>query len=275
MSNSEDPWKKWEKFLREAASLARQHVLSCLRSDPECMDVVGIGAGGDQTKRFDQVAEQTIIDFLKDCVSFTLISEEVGEQRIGTSPEGYAILDPIDGSTNLSHNLPFACISAAFGTEPELEAIKVGVVLELHSGVCFHAIQGRGAYRDGERICPAEIKPLEKCLVGVDDEFPPQLVASKPRAARRLGSTRHLGSNALELCYVAAGALDAFVDLRGTFRGVDLAAAQLVLKEAGAVLIDQQEKPLTGECSNEATYSLIAASNLLLAQELLQLIEKQ
>lgn len=239
------------------------------------MNVVGIGAGGDETRLFDQVAEQTIINYLEDHASFILISEEVGEQQIGTKPEGYVVLDPVDGSTNLSHGLPFACISAAFGTEPELEAIKVAVVLEVHSGTCFHAIQGRGAYRDEEKIRPAEIKPLESCLIGVDDEFPPRLVTSKPRTERRLGSTRHLGSNALELCFVAAGTIDAFIDLRGTFRGVDLAASQLILKEAGAVLIDQQEKPLTGECSNEATYSLLAASNLQLAQELLLLIEEK
>jgi myo-inositol-1(or 4)-monophosphatase len=263
----------WEKSLRDATSLARERVLSCLQNEPGCMEITGVGAGGDETKRFDQVAEQAIIDSLKNQLSFTLISEEAGEQQIGTSPGGYVILDPIDGSTNLSHNLPFACISAAFCNKPELESTKVAVVLEVYSGACFHAIQGRGAYCDESRIRPAETKPLEKCLIGVDDEFPPKLVASKQQSARRLGSTRHLGSNALELCYVAAGKIDAFIDLRGTFRGVDLAASQLILKEAGAVLIDQKEKPITGKCTNEAKYSFLAASSLRLARELLKLIE--
>ncbi len=275
MLNSDNAWREWNHLLREAASLARLRVLRCLRSEPECMEIVGVGAGGDETKRFDRVAEQTIVDFLKERVSFTVISEEVGTQQIGVKPEGYVILDPIDGSTNISHGLPFACISAAFGTEPELEAIKAAVVLEVYSGVCFNAVQGKGAFRDEESIHPAEVKPLEECLIGVDDEYPPQIIARKQLATRRIGSTRHLGSNALELCYVAAGLLDAFIDLRGSFRGVDLAAAQLILKEAGAVLVDRQKKPILGRCSNEAKYSLIAASNLELARELLLLIEEK
>jgi len=73
------------------------------------------------------------------------------------------------------------------------------------------------------------------------------------------------------LCYVADGTFDAFVDLRNAFRGTDLAAAWLVLREAGAVLLNTAGEPLTGRCTNQEKYSFVAASNLQLGRELLGL----
>ncbi|MFX1473960.1 MAG: inositol monophosphatase family protein [Promethearchaeota archaeon] len=264
----------WEQHLLEATLLAKQRVLSCLQEEPGYKEVVGVGAGGDETKRFDQVAEQTIAEYLQDYVDFTLISEEAGVQQHGSNPEGYVILDPIDGSTNVSRGLPIACISAAYGPEPRFDMINVAVVREVFSERCFHAIRGKGAFSNHVAIRPAEPRPLERSFIGVDDEFPPKLVSNSSLASkgRRLGSTRHLGSNALELCYVANGAFDAFVDLRGTFRGTDLSAASLILNEAGAVLVNPQGQPVTGRCTNEDRYSYVAARDLKLAQELLRLV---
>lgn len=266
---------KWKQYLLEATSLAKQRVLSCLQEEPGSKEVVGIGAGGDETKRFDQVAEQTITEYLQDFVDFTLISEEAGVQQYGSSPEGYVILDPIDGSTNVSRGLPICCISAAYGPEPRFEMIDAAIVREVFSERCFHAVRGKGAFCNEVAIRPAEPRSLERCFIGVDDEFPPRIISnpSLPTKGRRLGSTRHLGSNALELCYVANGIFDAFVDLRGTFRGTDLAAASLILNEAGAVLVDQKLAPIAGECNNTSTYSYIAARDLQLARELLSLIK--
>jgi myo-inositol-1(or 4)-monophosphatase len=268
---------KWEQYLLEATSLAKQRVLSCLQADSGSKEVVGIGAGGDETKRFDQIAEQTIAEYLHKFTEFTLISEEAGVQQYGSNPEGYIILDPIDGSTNVSRGLSICCISAAFGTKPRFDMIRAAVVREVFAERCFHAIRGKGAYCNQVAIHPAEPRPLERSFIGVDDEFPPKLTANPQGTpeGKRLGSTRHLGSNALELCYVANGILDAFVDLRGSFRGTDLAAASLILNEAGAVLVDQKLAPIAGECNNTSTYSYIAARDTQLAKELLRLIQQK
>jgi myo-inositol-1(or 4)-monophosphatase len=80
-----------------------------------------------------------------------------------------------------------------------------------------------------------------------------------------------LGANALELCYVADGSLDGFIDLRGIFRGTDLAAAALILREAGAVLIDRHGKNVVGKCTNDEHYDYIAARDIDFAQTLITL----
>ena len=271
MSDSSNSWRlEWLRILRNAAAFARLQVFSCLQ-DRECYSSVGKGAGGDLTRKFDLVAEQAMIEYLTRFKEFTLVSEEAGVQQFGSAPSGYVVMDPIDGSTNLSHNLFLSCISIAYCTDLTFKDVEAAVVLELRSGRCYFAIQGGGAYCNKDRITPAKPKPLEKSLIGIDTEFPPSKLTSQKTLAQRIHYTRHLGTNALELCYVADGTFDGFIDLRGVFRGTDLAAASLILREAGAVLIDDTGRNLEGKCSNNETYALVAAYNLQFAQLLLQL----
>jgi fructose-1,6-bisphosphatase/inositol monophosphatase family enzyme len=114
---------------------------------------------------------------------------------------------------------------------------------------------------------------LTSSLVGVDDRFPS--LYSIPEKTdldnAKIQFIRHFGANALELCFVADGSLDGFVDLRGVFRGTDLAAPALILQEAGASLINEKGKPLTGACTNDERYSLVAARNEQFSQQLLAL----
>ncbi len=260
----------WYRSLRNAATLARLRVLSCLKTG-SCQDEIGTGAGGDVTKKFDLVAEQTMIEYLMNFTSFTLVSEEAGMQKVGANPKGFLIMDPIDGSTNVSHGIPFACIAVAYASELEFDSIEAAVVLDFFSGTCYHASRGKGSFRDTHKILPAEPNPLETSLVGVDSGFPANPEEFQNSDATQIRYTRHLGANALELCYVADGTLDGFIDLRGIFRGTDLAAAALILREAGAVLIDRYGKNIVGKCTNDEHYDYIAARDVDLAQTLLKL----
>jgi myo-inositol-1(or 4)-monophosphatase len=265
----------WSRHLRNAAALARIHVLKCLKSS-SCQNVVGTGAGGDLTKQFDLIAEQSMVEYLRKFSAFTLVSEEAGIQRIGSKPVGYIIMDPIDGSTNLSHGISFACVAIAFATELLFSSIEVAVVLDLFSGGCYHATYGMGAFKDRQRIRPANFASDKPSLVGVDDSFPPTFIynnLSKVNSSR-IQYTRHFGANALELCYVADGSLDGFIDLRGVFRGTDLGAASLILKEAGATLVNPEGSAITGPCTNDARYAYIAARDPVLTKKLLAFIEK-
>ncbi|MHA2314039.1 MAG: inositol monophosphatase family protein [Candidatus Hermodarchaeia archaeon] len=263
----------WYRHLRNAAVLARLRVLSCLKTG-SCHDAIGTGAGGDVTKKFDLVAEQTMTEYLKNFTSFTLVSEEAGIQKIGAHPKGFLIMDPIDGSTNVTHGIPIACIAIAYATELEFDSIEAAVVLDLFAGTCYHASRGNGSFRDTHKIHPAESNPLKTSLVGFDSSFPPNQERSKPLERPKIRYTRHLGANALELCYVADGTLDGFVDLRGIFRGTDLAAAALILREAGAVLIDRHGENITGKCTNDDHYDYIAARDIAFAQILLELASR-
>lgn len=260
----------WHRHLRNAAVLARLRVLSCLKTR-SCHDAIGTGAGGDITKKFDLVAEQTMTEYLKNFTSFTLVSEEAGMQKIGAHPNGFLIMDPIDGSTNVTHGIPFACIAIAYATELEFDSIEAAVVLDLFSGTCYHASRGKGSFRDTHKIHPAESNPLKTSLVGFDSGFPPNQEKSKHLERPPIRYSRHLGANALELCYVADGSLDGFIDFRGIFRGTDLAAAALILREAGAVLIDRHGENIIGKCTNDEHYDYIAARDIAFAQTLLKL----
>ncbi len=267
--------RRWLRHLRNASTQARIRVLSCLKQS-SCYDAVGIGVGGDVTKVFDHIAEIAAIEYLQNFESFTLVSEETGVQTIGSRPKGFVILDPIDGSTNLSHGLHICCISIAFGAEPTFRDLEAAVVMDIFSGRCYHAVQGDGAYRDLVPIQPSSSSPLEECVIGVDSDFPAfrLMKASSNKQNPRIRYTRHLGSNALELCYVADGTIDGFVDLRGVFRGTDLSAASLILQEAGATLLDHKGKIVTGKCTNDESYSFVAARDKELAKQLLQLAKR-
>jgi myo-inositol-1(or 4)-monophosphatase len=250
-------------------------VLTCLQTRGG-REAIGTGAGGDVTKRFDFVAEQTIVDYLAPRSSFTLISEEAGTQVIGANPKGYIIMDPIDGSTNISHGISFACIAVAFATKPRFDSIEVAVVQDLFSETAYHAMKGKGAKKNYHMVYPSPEKPLQSSLVGVDDEFPSMHSTSEKVGVsnNEVQFVRHFGANALELCFVADGSLDGFVDLRGVFRGTDLAAPTLILLESGASIIDEAGTPLTGACTNDEKYALIAARNDQFANQLLVLAHK-
>ena len=266
----------WSRILRNAAALARLRVLECLNQGL-CREAIGTGAGGDLTKRFDVVAEHTMVTYLERFASFTLLSEEAGTKQIGANPKGYVIMDPIDGSTNVSHNIAFACIAIAFATELDFDSIEAAVVLDLFSGTCYHASRRRGALREMDSISPAKKVPLETSFVGVDSGFPTKSLRkfSENTDNEPIRFTRHFGANALELCYVADGSLDGFIDLRGVFRGTDLAAAMLILKEAGAAIISEKGVKIRGPCTNEARYAYIAARDEQFAKTLLALAREK
>ncbi|MFX0079172.1 MAG: inositol monophosphatase family protein [Candidatus Hermodarchaeota archaeon] len=268
---SDEIQRFWYRHLRNAAALARLRVLSCLKTG-SCQEEIGTGAGGDVTKKFDLVAEQTMIEYLMNFSSFTLVSEEAGMQKVGANPNGFLIMDPIDGSTNVSHGISFACISVAYATELEFDSIEVAVVLDLFSGTCYHASRNKGSFRDTHKIRPAEPTPLKTSLVGFDSSFPANQKEFQNSDEPQIRYTRHLGANALELCYVADGSLDGFIDLRSVFRGTDLAAAALILREAGAVLIDRYGRNIVGKCTNDEHYDYIAARDVDFAQTLVKLV---
>jgi myo-inositol-1(or 4)-monophosphatase len=201
------------------------------------------------------------------------MSEEAGTKQIGAKPKGFVIMDPVDGSTNVSRNIAFACIAIAFATELDFDSIEAAVVLDLFSGTCYHASRGGGAFRERSSIGPAKKTPLESSVVGVDSGFPTKSLQrlSDKTDKETIRFTRHFGANALELCYVADGSLDGFIDLRGVFRGTDLAAALLILKEAGATVISEKGFTIRGQCTNEARYAYIAARDEQFARTLLTL----
>jgi myo-inositol-1(or 4)-monophosphatase len=256
------------KVLDETAEHVKNTVTPLLKS-PIAGKTYGIGAGGDAKKHIDLEAEKAVINTLQDKgLEFTLISEETGIQRYGSKPDYYVTTDPIDGTTNLLRGIPFACSSIAISATACLESIEAGVVVDLFHSTTYLAQRNRGAFRNSERVEPAQIDNLDDAVVGVDINS----CDTSPSLVQLLGQmkhVRHLGANALELCYVADGTTDGFIDVRGKLRTTDIAAAILIIEESGAIITDLRGAPISGPLSPTATVDFIAAGSQPLHQKIL------
>jgi myo-inositol-1(or 4)-monophosphatase len=228
------PDADWIALCRRAAGAARDAV-HALEGVAERAVPQGEGEGGDTTLAVDQVAEDAVFAELESAgMPVLAVSEERGELELAGGGEVRVILDPVDGSLNAKRGLPFACVSIAVASGPRMRDVEVGYVAELDSPRDWWAVRGEGAFLDGSRLAPLAPGPLE--VLGLETARP-RLVADAAPAiagleARRL---RVLGSVAASMCLVAAGRLDAMVTLRPV-RSVDVAAAQLLVTEAGGAV---------------------------------------
>ncbi len=199
---------------------------------------LGKGAGGDRTFPVDRWAEDIIIAALEDVhrsgEPFTLVSEEAGVRKFG---EGKAVVlvDPIDGSNNAKNGVPFYATSLALLSDDKLSDLAVGYVMNLASGDEFWAVRGRGAYKNGSRVrTPATDSITIVAYEASRPETDIPRVLPLLQAAKR---TRCFGSTALDLAYLASGAISVFATATAS-RAFDYAAGMLILEEADGVITD-------------------------------------
>ncbi|HSD57550.1 MAG TPA: bifunctional fructose-bisphosphatase/inositol-phosphate phosphatase [Methanotrichaceae archaeon] len=226
-----------------------------------------IGADGTPTKSIDRIAEDAILSRLKASgKGFKVLSEEIGEVQIGERPEYLIHLDPLDGTFNAIKGIPFYSVSIYLSGGD----CHFGYVCNLASGVKYYAELGKGAFSEpGGRLRVSGTSGLT--------DFSISAYTLRPNTSRIVGigdrvrRIRTLGSTSLEMALVASGRLDAFVDLRGMLRVVDVAAGKLILEEAGGIITDVSGKPLELNGDMWQKTDLIG-SNGLLHEELLHLI---
>ncbi len=254
----------WMNLLRDCSQRMRGQVLSLFRS-AEARVGFGIGAGGDITKKIDLAAEDTLIKTLQDnSVSCTLISEEAGIKKIGLTPSDfYVTTDPLDGSTNAVRGIPFMATSIAVSTVPYLQDVDTALVSDIFHNITYTAQRDQGAYRNGERIKPSETHTLEESVVGIDfNTFRRrELVDKLKKVLIKARHFRHFGANALEICYVADGTTDAFIDIRGKLRVTDIAAAYLIILEAGGIMVSPEGTEPNVPLSATERVAFTAAAN--------------
>jgi myo-inositol-1(or 4)-monophosphatase len=145
------------------------------------------------------------------------------------------IVDPLDGTVNYAHGFPFYCVSLALEIDGE---VVLGVVKDTAHGERFTAVRGRGAYLDGRRLTVSDATDLRSAMVSTGFAYDPDVaLANVPafeRALPRTQALRRAGAAALDICYVAAGRVDAFWELR--LNAWDVAAALLIVREAGGTV---------------------------------------
>jgi myo-inositol-1(or 4)-monophosphatase len=267
----------WQKTLLECKTNVMTNIAPYLKTIRETQPNLGVGAGGDAMKPMDLAAEKAIVDTLnQDGVSFTLISEESGVKKFGASADDcFVTVDPIDGSTNFMHGLPFYACSVAVSNKPWIADVYAGMVADLYRDVTYTAFLGEGAYRDGKKIEPSKNDMLDNALIGLDlNTYKVKEIAPKVTALiEKTKHIRHFGANALELCYVADGLTDAFVDLRGKLRTTDVAAAFLIIKEADGTVTTPENQKVNASLDPKQTLSFIASGNTRIHKKILSLVK--
>ena len=239
--------------------------------------VVGRGEGGDRTLFIDRDAEDVIFAELERCheagARFTAISEERGEVAFGGGPLR-VVIDPIDGSMNAKRGVAPHAVSIAVADGPTMADVAFGYVFELSAGVEWEAVRGGGARRDGETLDPQAASERRSRdgrleLVAIEAAYPP-LWQSARRGGRAASCTACgcSGSMADSLCQLAAGAVDGMATL-GTCRSVDVAAAQLIVRESGAlVAFTRCEDPLAAPLDLVGHSPIVAAHTATALAEL-------
>lgn len=267
----------WLEILTHCKEKVRECIRPHLKTLDEPLPDLGKGAGGDPIKPVDLAAEKAIIKVLqRSTISFTLISEESGLIKFGENPSQYYVtVDPIDGTNNLIQGIPFYASSIAVSNKRSLSSIFAALVTDLVHDTTFTAIKNSGAYRDGARINSSKRVSLSQAVIGLDlnsnniKEIAPRLI----ELIKKTKHIRHLGANALELCYVADGTTDAFVDIRGKLRTTDLAAAFLIVREAGGTITTPLNQNLNAKLGPEQKIEFIASGNAQIHKEILGLVK--
>ena len=232
----------WLSLCRAARDDVRAS-LERLSTRAEREAVVGAGEGGDETTAIDAEAERAVVERLDAAgIDFALVSEELGFRPARGKGACTVVLDPIDGSINAKRGIPYFALSIAVADGPTLGDVVFGYVYDFGSGEEWTASRGQGARLNGasldgtfprERI---ELLALEATKTHLVARHAPRLV---PLAER----LRIMGSLALSLCHLAAGRVDAVCSLRSA-RSVDIAAAQLVVRERGLAIELPDRAPL-------------------------------
>ena len=237
-----------------------QRVLGDLPTRVEREPVVRQGVGGDETTAVDDAVERAVIARIESRVDdYTLVSEEIGEVVKGNG-RPWVVLDPIDGSLNAKRGIPHFCLSVAVADGPTMGDVSFGYVYDFGTGEEWTATRGRGAWLDGEPLGGVRAKDRIEILA-----FEATLTSSiAEKAANVVGLAyrlRVMGSLALALCNLAAGRIDGVCSLKGA-RSVDIAAAQLLVREVG-LAIDLFEHPPFGDAplDLEPRSRVVAAAN--------------
>ncbi|MEO0494210.1 MAG: inositol monophosphatase [Actinomycetota bacterium] len=189
----------------------------------------GLSGGRDSQYASDLVADAAALAVF-DAAGIAVMSEESG---LSGTADLVAVLDPLDGSTNASRPLPWFATSVCVidGDRP-----RVAVVHDHASAVRWDAVAGGGARVDGAPLPMREPVPLHEAIVAIN-----ALPSHDPGWAQ----FRCYGAAALDLCAVADGRFDAYVDFDHDALGPwDYLGGMLICEEVGIEIVDAFDRPL-------------------------------
>jgi fructose-1,6-bisphosphatase/inositol monophosphatase family enzyme len=215
------------------------------------LDDWGLAGTREGQYRSDLAADDAVLAVL-DAAGFGVLSEESGLHA--ATRDVLVVVDPVDGSTNAARGIPWFATSLC---AVDAAGPAAALVVNLATGTRFSAVRGEGASRDGVGVRPSGCTTLGEAIVGLSG-YP-----AVPFGWRQF---RALGAAALDLCAVACGWLDAYVDCSPDAHGVwDYLGGVLVCQEAGAVVAEAFGRELVVRDPTARRTPLAAGSDALLA----------
>ena len=199
---------------------------------------LGRGAGGDVTVRIDEAAEDAMLAVLADSAPapHRLVAEEAGVRETEPGALWHVVVDPVDGSLNAKRGLGIYSGVVAVADGPRMRDVCVGLIGDLARDDTFAAVRGAGVRLAQRTAMPSLADQVEVVLfdagkpgrqrLGMSD-----LTELAPNSGVEM-RVRLLGSQALSLCYLAAGAADILFSAVNA-RAVDIAAGLLIVAESG------------------------------------------
>jgi myo-inositol-1(or 4)-monophosphatase len=216
----------------------------------------------------DRAAEQSIVSAIRESFPGHRVLAEEGSTAGSTASPYQWIIDPLDGTTNFAHGFPFYSVS--IGLEYAGTCV-LGVVLDPVRHELFTAELGAGAWLNGTKLRVSRTEKLDQSLLVTGFAYdvrdnPDNNLDHFARLSLHSQGVRRTGSAALDLCYVAAGRLDGFWEVK--LNPWDMAAGFIILQEAGGVTTSFEK----------GTFSIygqrLVATNGLIHDELLRLLNQ-
>ena len=210
---------------------------------------IGYKTDSDLVTEYDKMTEDFLVNLIQsNFPEHSIIGEENGHQA--GNPVARWIVDPIDGTTNYAHGLPYFCVSVAFVDE---EGSKYGVIYDPVGDECFSAERGKGAWLNGNPIHVSQTEEMKRALMVTGfshnlDEHVDRNIELFQEMNEAVRAMRRMGAAALNMANVAAGRMDAYWEL--LVKPWDIAAGLLIVQEAGGTVtrIDGSDNLLEPPC---------------------------
>ncbi|MDY0091185.1 MAG: inositol monophosphatase family protein [Candidatus Vecturithrix sp.] len=239
--------------------------------------VVQVNPKGDQTKAFDYKTEAMILEYFDRQLPFAVnvLTEERGELTLGSgSPEYTIIIDPVDGSDNFTRGLGMTGFSVAAipaGEALTVENVKYGFVGHLFLKKIFTFEKGKGAFCNQTRLSASKEGCVQNALISayIVGQKAEHLTRAYP-LLQHITKMRCFGSAAYEVCQVAAGGLDAYIDIRNLCTPENFMAAAPMVLEVGGMVTDEHGEALAPIEKLDYGYNVVMSGNRALHEAILQ-----